>query len=54
MDLGAPHVGFVIASYVISLLVILGLALFIMTRDRALRAEAKRLEAGTERDDGRS
>lgn len=54
MDMGAPHAGFVIAAYAVSLLVIAGLALFIMGRDRALRAEARRLEARTAGDDGRS
>ena len=45
MDVNAPHFGFVIAAYAVSGVVLLGLALWIFRRDRALRAEAQRLDA---------
>lgn len=44
MDLAAPHTGFVAAAYVISALVLFGLAAFILMRDRRLRAEAEALD----------
>ncbi len=44
MDLAAPHTGFVAAAYVISALVLLGLAASILVRDRRLRAEAAALD----------
>jgi len=44
MDLAAPHTGFVAAAYVISALVLFGLAAFILMRDRKLRAEAEALD----------
>jgi len=43
MDLTAPHTGFVAAAYGISALVLVGLAAFILMRDRKLRAEAEAL-----------
>lgn len=45
MDFAAPHVGFVIASYALSAILIVGLAAYVIARDRSLRAEAERLEA---------
>ncbi len=44
MDFAAPHMGFVIASYGLSALLIIGLALYIVLRDRRLRAEAAKLD----------
>jgi heme exporter protein CcmD len=44
MDLAAPHTGFVAAAYVISALVLFGLAASILLRDRRLRAEADALD----------
>lgn len=44
MDFTAPHLGFVIASYGLSALLIVGLALYIVLRDRRVRAEAARLD----------
>jgi heme exporter protein CcmD len=51
MDFSADHIGFVIASYTISLIFIGGLIIRILLRDRKLRAEAQRLESrrGTDR-----
>jgi len=45
MDLAAPHAGFVAAAYGISALVLIGLAAFILMRDRRLRAEAEALDS---------
>ena len=44
MDFSAPHSGFVTASYALSFVLISGLTVCILLRDRALRAEAERLE----------
>ena len=44
MDFVAPHMGFVIASYALSLVLICGLTIYVIVRDRKLRAEAERLE----------
>jgi heme exporter protein D len=44
MDFSAPHMGFVIASYGLSALLIVGLTLWIVVRDRRLRAEAANLD----------
>ena len=44
MDFGAPHLGFVVASYALSAVLILGLSAYILFKDRRLRAEAERLE----------
>jgi heme exporter protein CcmD len=44
MDLSAPHADFVAAAYVISALVLFGLAAVILVRDRKLRAEADALD----------
>lgn len=46
MDFSSPHTGFVIAAYGLSLAVLAGLAARILIRDRMLRAEAARLNAG--------
>ena len=45
MDFSADHIGFVIASYAISLIFIGGLLIRVLLRDRKLRAEAQRLES---------
>jgi heme exporter protein CcmD len=45
MDLSAPHMGFVIASYALSAVFICGLTIRILLRDRKLRAEAAALES---------
>ena len=45
MDFSANHIGFVLASYAISALMIGGLIIQVMRRDRKLREEATRLEA---------
>ena len=44
MDFTAPHSGFVIASYGLSALLIVGLTLFIVVRDRKVRADAAKLD----------
>lgn len=44
MDFTAPHMGFVIASYGLSALLIVGLTLYVVLRDRRLRAEAAKLD----------
>ena len=46
MDLFAPHAGFVIASYALSAVLLLGLTVRVLLRDRKLRAEAERLGRG--------
>ena len=45
MDFSANHIGFVLASYAISALMIGALIIQVLRRDRKLRAEATRLEA---------
>ncbi len=50
MDLTAPHTGFVAAAYGISALVLIGLAAFILMRDRKLRAEAEALDSHRKKD----
>ena len=52
MDFSANHIGFVIASYVLTLVFLAGLTLATLLRDRRLRAEAERLD--TERRKARS
>lgn len=54
MDLAAPHSGFVIAAYILSAALIAGLVVYVMVRDRALRARAGQLDERTGGDDGRS
>jgi heme exporter protein CcmD len=44
MDFAAKHIGFVIASYALSIAFIGGLIVQVLLRDRKLRAEAERLE----------
>lgn len=44
MDFSASHAGFVIASYAVSLFFILVLTVYVLARDRRLRAEAERLD----------
>lgn len=43
MDLSAPHMGYVIGSYALSVILIIGLVVYVLARDRSLRAEAERL-----------
>jgi len=45
MDMSAPHLGFVAGSYAITAVLLVGLIAWIIWRDRALRAEAQRLDA---------
>ncbi len=45
MDFTAKHIGFVIASYALSVVFMGGLTLQVLLRDRKLRAEAERLDA---------
>jgi heme exporter protein CcmD len=40
MDLAAKHLGFVFAAYGLSLAVLAGLVVWVVARDRRLRAEA--------------
>lgn len=44
MDLTAPHLGFVWASYGLSVVVIAALAGYVIWRDRALARKVKALE----------
>ena len=44
MDFSANHAGFVIASYALSLVFLVGLTAATLRRDRMLRAEAERLD----------
>ncbi len=44
MDLSAEHLGFVIAAYALSAILLVGLVIYIFARDRGLRIEAARLE----------
>ena len=50
MDFSAPHIGFVIGSYALSVILILGLIVSILLRDAKNRSEAKRLEAERRRE----
>ena len=45
MDFSANHVGFVIASYALTVAFLGGLIATTLLRDRKLRAEAERLDA---------
>jgi len=44
MDFSAEHIGFVLASYALSVAFIGGLIIRVLMRDRTLRAEAERLD----------
>ena len=44
MDFSAPHIGFVIAAYVLSAALLAGLTLTIIRRERRLRREASQFE----------
>ena len=44
MDFTANHIGFVLASYALSVAFIGGLVIRVLMKDRKLRAEAQRLE----------
>ena len=46
MDFSATHIGFVIGSYGLSAVFLGALIATTLLRDRRLRAEAERLEAG--------
>ena len=52
MDFSATHVGFVIASYALSLVFIAGLIASTLMRDSRLRSQAERLD--TQRKKARS
>jgi len=45
MDFSAKHIGFVIASYALTFVLLAGLIIATLGRDRKLRAEAERLDA---------
>jgi heme exporter protein CcmD len=45
MDFSANHIGFVLASYGLTVLVLGWLIITTLLRDRRLRAEAERLDA---------
>ncbi len=45
MDFAAEHIGFVLASYGLTVVFIGGLIVSIIVKDRRLRAEAERLDA---------
>jgi heme exporter protein CcmD len=45
MDLTAPHLGFVLAAYGLSLLVLTGLVLWLSHRNRTLARALEQLEA---------
>ncbi len=42
MDFAAVHAGFVIGAYALSALMLGGLVIYILARDRAVRAEVER------------
>jgi len=42
MDIAAAHTGFVIGAYALSVIMLAGLVICILARDRALRAEMGR------------
>ena len=44
MDFAAPHIGFVVGAYALSVILIVGLVVYVMARDRSLRAEVLLLE----------
>jgi heme exporter protein CcmD len=44
MDLNASHIGFVIGAYALSALLLAGLVILTIARDRKLRHEAARLD----------
>ncbi len=51
MDFSAPHIGFVIASYALSGIFICALTVWVIVRDRSLRAQAERLDRQRRRGD---
>ncbi len=44
MDFSDKHIEFILASYALSFLLICGLTIYVIVRDRRLRAEAERLD----------
>ncbi len=48
MDTASPHFGFVLASYVLSAAVLLGLLVWTFARKRSLDTESRRLNKGGE------
>jgi heme exporter protein CcmD len=42
MDLAAAHTGFVMCAYALSAILLTGLVIYILARDRAMRAEMDR------------
>lgn len=49
MDWTAPHLGFVVGAYAASLIVLVGLALWLLRRDRSARRALKDAESRRER-----
>jgi heme exporter protein D len=45
MDFAAPHIGFVLAAYGLSVVVLAGLIARTLFKDRALQEEVRKLEA---------
>jgi len=50
MDFAAAHAGFVIGAYALSAVVLVGLIVYILGRDRLLRGEAASLERQRHKD----
>jgi heme exporter protein CcmD len=44
MDFSASHIGFVLAAYALTAVLVAGLIIHVILRDRRLRAEAERLD----------
>ena len=51
MDFSGEHIGFVVASYALSFILIGALTIHVLVRDRKLRAEAQRLDSQRRRGD---
>lgn len=45
MDFSAAHAGYVFAAYGLSAALLTGLCVYVILRDRSMRADAARLEA---------
>lgn len=50
MDFSAAHAGFVIGAYALSAVVLVGLVVYVLGRDRLLRGEAAALDRQRHRD----
>lgn len=44
MDLQAGHMGFVIGAYALSAIMLVGLIVYVLARDRSLQRQVRRLE----------